>query len=116
MNSFKYREIPENLGKVAVDNNVYPKPFVVGSEITLLSEPYKCEFNGNFYFEVAIKCSNDIARLRYNFNALYNQQKEDIKAYYLAHKTCVGARFRVVEMREVTTNNGVFIRPIFKLI
>ena len=37
---FKYREIPEKLGKVAVDNNIYPKPFIVGSEITLLSEPY----------------------------------------------------------------------------
>lgn len=116
MNSFKYREIPENLGKVAVDNNVYQKPFIVGSEITLLSEPYKREFNGNFYFEVAIKCSNDTAWRQYNFNALYNQQKENIKAYYLAHKTCVGARFRVVEMREVTTNNSVFVRPIFELI
>lgn len=47
MNSFKYREIREKFGKVAVDNNVYPKPFVVGSEITLLSEPYKREFNGD---------------------------------------------------------------------
>lgn len=116
MNSFKYREILENLGKVAVDNNIYPKPFVVGSEIILLSEPYKREFNGNFYFEVDIKCSNDTAWRQYNFNALYNQQKENIKAYYLTHKTCVGARFRVVEMREVTTNNNVFVRPIFELI
>lgn len=51
---FRYREIPEKLGKVAADNNVYPKPFVVGSEITLLSEPCKREFNGSFYFEIAI--------------------------------------------------------------
>ena len=116
MNNFKYRETPENLGKVAVDNNVYPKPFVVGSEITLLSEPYKREFNGNFYFEVAIKCSNDTAWREYNFNALYDQQKENIKAYYLANKTCVGARFRVVEMREIVTNNRAFVRPIFELI
>ena len=116
MNSFKYREISEKLGKVAVDNNVYPKPLVVGSEITILSEPYKHEFNGNFYFEVAIKCSNDTAWRQYNFNALYNQQKENIKAYWLAHKTCVGASFRVVEIREITTNNSVFVRPIFELI
>lgn len=116
MNSFKYREIPEKIGKVAVDNNVYPKPFVVGSEITILSEPYKREFNGNFYFEVAIKCSNDTAWRQYNFSALYNQQKENIKAYCLAHNTCVGARFRVVEMREIVTNNRVFVRPIFELI
>lgn len=113
---FRYREIPEKLGKVAADNNVYPKPFVVGSEITLLSEPYKREFNGSFYFEVAIKCSNDTAWHHYNFNALYKQQKEAIKAYCLAHKTCVGARFRVVEMRKVTTNDRVLVRPIFELI
>ena len=110
------KQINDLIGKVAVDNNIYPKPFVVGSEITLLSEPYKREFNGNFYFEVAIKCSNDTAWRQYNFNALYNQQKENIKAYCLAHKTCVGARFRVVEMREVTTNNSVFVRPIFEFI
>lgn len=116
MNSFKYREMPEKIGKVAVDNNVYPKPFIVGSEITILSEPYKREFNGNFYFEVAIKCSNDTAWRQCNFSALYNQQKENIKAYYLAHKTCVGARFRVVEMREIVINNRVFVRPIFELI
>ena len=116
MNSFKYREIPEYPNKVAVDNNVYLKPFVVGSEITLLSEPYKREFNGNFYFEVDIKYSNDTSWRQYNFEALYNQQKENIKAYFLAHKTYVGARFRVVEMREVTINNSVFVRPIFELI
>ena len=71
MNSFKYREIREKFGKVAVDNNVYPKPFVVGSEITLLSEPYKREFNGDFYFEVAIKCSNDTAWRQYNFRGFF---------------------------------------------
>lgn len=113
---FKYREIPEKLGKVAVDNNVYPKPFVVGSEITILSEPYIHEFNESSFLEVAIKCSNDAAWHSYNFNAFYKQQKEAIKAYYLAHKTYVGAHFRVVEMREVITNNRVFVRPIFELI
>lgn len=113
---FKYREILEKLGKVAVDNNIYPKPFIVGSEITLLSEPYQREFNGISYFEVAIECSNDAAWHQYNFNALYKQQKEAIKAYCLAHKTCIGARFRVVEMRKVTTNDRVLVRPIFELI
>ena len=32
------------------------------------------------------------------------------------HKTCIGARFRVVEMRKLTTNDKVLIRPIFELI
>lgn len=49
----------------------------------------------------------------------YNNREESleaIKAYCLAHKTCIGARFRVVEMRKVTTNDRVLVRPIFELI
>ena len=83
---FKYREIPEKLGKVAVNNNIYPKPFIVGSEITILSEPYQCEFNGISYFEVAIECSNNIACITITLMLSINSKKRLLKHIALRTK------------------------------